>query len=296
MLTLLSLLSVGLETSTSESPAREILWTDTLTAIGTVGAVVLSLVLAIVGWVTASVERGKRRAEAARAAARAQAEQGHWWLRDCDEHPSPWESEWVLSRAYATLGLERCWGDVVVLENKSDAPMHEIVVNAPSFLLLGLDAFVPGSLGPRERRVFHVSGFGGSLLDPEFYASTGWLSFADADGKRWRRLWSGTLVPATTSRGEDQKVAEQRQLELYRTLRQLGEEERWVDSDGARLAEVKELLTSVGEARTPSVSRYLWQQLHSADEVAFGMLQKLPYNHWRRRVAAEWWRWRSGRA
>lgn len=275
------------------SEQQAVTWADELTAYGTVGAVVLSLLLAIYGIVATWSERRARVAADRSARERAQAEKVHWWHELCGEHAIPYKNELSLGRSFSSLGLEQCWGEVVILENTSDAPVHDIVLNTPRYLLPEVGTFMPGEVGPRDRRVFHVAGFGASLLDPQFYEA-GAIYFSDAQGRRWKREKSGTLQRSASSVACDIESSEKAQSLLHRTLSNLGAEFEWLEPARTRLYRVASLIGSAPTPRTAAASRYLWHQLHSADEVAFRMLQELPTRHHARDIAVAWWKWRSG--
>lgn len=268
-------------------------WADQLTAIGTLGAVALSLALAIYGIITASLDKRSRRAAEQRATERAHASSFHWWHELCVEHPMPYNLDLSTGEVYASLGLERCWGETLVLENTSDAPVHDVILHMPRYLLPGLTSFMPGEIGPHSRRVFHISGFGSSLIDPKFWGA-GRVTFNDSQGLRWQREKSGELHRASLPLPEELESAEEVQLTLFRTINAIGAEYNWIDPARDQLRDVLRTMVTTPHRPVGYATRYQWQQLHHADSLAFRMLQDLPPRHYARRIATAWWRWRSG--
>ena len=282
-----------LEASVVASSNHVVTWTDQLTAVGTVGAVVLSLAIAISGAIVTWREKRARREQSRIAAERAQAEQLHWRHELCSEHPLPYEDDLSLANAHKHLGLDSCWGEVLIVENRSDAPVHELVLHTPRYFLPGVTLFMPGEIGPNSRRVFHVSGFGASLLDPEF-SSAGHITFSDAQGRRWRRQKSGALAHSVTTVNEDAKAAEAIHWRLFHTLRDISIEQEWTGPANQKLRGLIGWSAVAPAASTAPRTRLMRQQLHTGDELAFRLLQHLPSGHYERIVAVAWWKWRSG--
>lgn len=274
--------------------ADVVTWADELTAYGTVGAVLVSLLLAIFGAVVALREKRSQSRRDRRNAERAQAEHFHWWHELCTTHPLPYEEESSLRDAYRALGLHKCWGEVLIVENTSDAPVHDVVLHTPRYLIPRLTSFIPGEVGPHSRRVFHIAGFGASLLDPQF-SPAGTAFFSDAQGRRWQREKSGRLVRSSASVEDDEKLAEKAQRQLFHTLRDIGDEEQWTDPANKFLRDVWKWIAIAPEDGSPARRRHMSQQLRRADSFAFRLLQRLPSNHYERRKAQLWWQWRSGK-
>ncbi len=285
--------ALSLELAATASSAPVVTWADQLTAYGTVGAVLLSLGLAIYGAIAAWLEKRTRRKEAHEAAERAQAEHLHWWHELCSEHPLPYEDDLSLTNAYGALGLDSCWGEVLIVENTSNAPIHELVLYTPRYFLPRVTIFMPGEIGPHSRRTFHVSGFGASLLDPQFY-SAGHVTFSDAQGRRWRREKSGALTRSSTTTDNDLEAAEAIHWKLLHTLRAISTQQEWTGPANQTLREVVSWFAVAPSASRAAHSRLMWLQLHKADELAFRLLQHLPTRHYERKVATKWWKWRSG--
>jgi len=269
-------------------------WADQMTAYGTVGAVATSLCLSIYGAVIAWREKRRSASDASERAERSQAEKLHWWHELCSEHPIPWDGELSLREIYKNLGLVKCWGEVLVVENMSDAPVHAVVLHTPRHYLDKLAAFMPGELGPGARRTFHVSGFGASLIGSEFRGE-GMVFFSDAQGRRWEREKSGTLRRSLGTVVEQEKLAGEAQGHLFRTLRSIGDEHEWIEPARGAIADALWLLATPPDMNTPSRTAYVRKQIANADEAAFRMLQALPSRHWARRTAVIWWEWRSGK-
>lgn len=271
-----------------------ITWVDQLTALGTVGAVGVSLGIAVYGGVIAAREKRARVVDSRQREERAHASQFHWWHELCAEHPEPYDTlELSTGEVYARLGLEQCWGETLVLENTSDAPVHDVVLHTPRYLLPRVTSFMPGEIGPNSRRVFHISGFGSSLLDPRF-AHPGRVSFADSKGRRWEREKSGQLRRTDVTVEIGLQLAESAQVDLYQTIRQVGAEYNWIDPSRAVIRNVLRTLISAPPTVDGFASRYLWQQLNRADTVALRLLNELPRRHYGVRVAQQWWGWRGG--
>ncbi len=274
--------------------AETITWVDQLTALGTVGAVVVSLGIAAYGGAVAARDKRSREAAERQLKEREHAAQFHWWHELCSEHPEPYDHLGLSTAGvFAALGLEKCWGETIVLENTSDAPVYDVVLYTPRYLLPRVTSFMPGEIGPRSRRVFHIAGFGSSLLDPKFY-DAGRVTFVDSGGRRWQREKSGALSQTSVPAEVELRLAENMQWDLHATMSQVGAEYNWVDPSRFYIRDVTRTLVTTPSKVDAFARRYLWQQMHRADEVALRLLQELPPRHYGRRIAQHWWGWRSG--
>lgn len=273
--------------------AGEVTWADAMAAYGTVGAVILSLALGMYGAISASLAKRASRSQEKTRLERLQAEGLHWWHEECLEHRLPYEDIDALSMAYQNLRLGDCSGEVVVIKNTSDAPVHDVVVYTPRYYLPDADVFVPGEIGPDSERVFHVSGFASSLLDPRF-APAGHVSFNDANGLRWKREKSGSLERAQSTAADESVAATELNWLQRRTLDEIAQREDRTNPAAALVREAITWLATSEMPRSDAQRRYAWGVLWRADNAAFALLQELPQRSADRRSAREWLRWRSG--
>lgn len=233
---------------------------------------VISLVLAAVAYVREVIRRRADLAAKRDVEERQQADRIEWWHELCDVHPIPYAVFGSITNVYDRLRLDHCWGEKIVLQNLSDSPIHEVIVNTPGHLLIDVEFFNGGDLGPGVRRELHIAGFGTSLLDSQFMYP-GNVSFGDRDGRRWQRNQSGELLPVP---GGDSHIArqaaERRRAVLHDTLRAAGE-------DYARgthqLLSFAEKVCEFEPPETYASKRLRTRWIERGDDLAFRMLQTL---------------------
>ncbi len=253
----------------------EELWTS-LTAIGTLGAVLLSALCSASALINEHLSGAARERERHKQEILGQAEQIWWWIEECPEHPSLFAKDrW----SGANPSHEECWGVCLVLENRSDFPISEVRILSSDYLLPFIESTFFTSLGPASKRVYHLVSEGASLLYTPRLPGTR-VVFQDRHNQMWERAESG----APTSRSETA-------FELMKFAEEIEREQRLAIQESHEFDWVDRLETDL---RTAVKTSALESQISHFDEQMFKVLQQLERPHWRRRVAEHWWKWRSG--
>lgn len=268
----------------SDPDAPTLSWADKLTAVGTVGAVLATLVITLITYFRDRQARVAEARERADFLLKQQASQIHWWFEPCPEHAAPWDDgsfgkEWLLAR-----DLERCWGTRLVIENRSELPIHEVTPVMTLRIVLD-EQYGNWSIGPAGRAVFHLAGEGECLLD-SIGTPAPFLLFRDHVGRPWRRGENGALIalPQDTDLSDEMMGLS---AAAYRMLHANRRTELDEAHERQRIKDVLLPLVQQGLA-----ARNL-EELAPADELAFTLLQTSPLG---RGVAKTWWSWRARRA
>jgi len=271
----------------SEPDAPSLSWADKLTAIGTVGAVAATLAITLITYFRDRGTRNRDQKDRADALLKQQALQVHWWLEPCTDHPPEWDGEdygirWLTSRT-----LSECWGTRLVIENRSELPIHD--ANPVMTLKVILQPqFGNWSIGPGGRTTFDLSGEGECLLDM-VNAPSPYLLFRDHVGRAWRRNENGTLVRVDDSLNlSDEMIS--LSGDAYRTINAAYRHE----AEGRRQKE--EIRAVIGPLVANGLAGTTLELLEPGDAVAFELLQKAHRRGAARRVGEAWWSWRAGRS
>ncbi|WP_341946209.1 hypothetical protein [Microbacterium sp. LWH11-1.2] len=268
----------------SDPGAPQLSWADKLTALGTVGAVVATLAITLTTYFRDRKSRQTEARERAEFQLKQQALQVHWWLEPCPDHVPEWVGEdygmgWLMSRS-----LDECWGSRLVLENRSELPIHDVSPVMTLRIVLR-PQFGNWSIGPGGRSTFHLSGEGECLLDM-VHAPRPYLLFRDHTGRAWRRDENGTisLVDPETDLSDEMISLSG---EAYRTLH--ANDRLQVGQRRAR----EEILRVLSPLVAAGLDTVPLEKVWIADEVAFNLLQRFRRGNPERRVGNAWWSWRA---
>ena len=97
----------------SDPEAPQLSWADKLTALGTVGAVVVTLGITLTTYLRERRERRAAASERLREQRMGQALQVHWWLEQCPEHVPVWQNDDYGATWRATRTLEGVRNELV---------------------------------------------------------------------------------------------------------------------------------------------------------------------------------------
>lgn len=269
-------------------------WADSLTAFGTVGAVVSSIVLASFSFAVSTRDRKKQKALAAVTHLERQAQLVQWWVEPCDLHESAYKGMLSTYKVYTDTPLDVCWGSKFVLRNASDQPISNIVVGLNRDLVV-YDEKVPTShVGPRQIWEQHLSGSGHSLLEDPYDSLSDYVAFTDQHGRRWIRSATGVLVQDMLDSEKRGRDASARQEALGRAFRREHARVRADPNQGSSSLSQRVKDTIYLTASSAAKRAYVRRRVNEGDRIAFAALQRLPTGAYDRRAAEDWYRWRSG--
>ncbi|KJL28782.1 hypothetical protein RS83_02263 [Microbacterium oxydans] len=280
------LLSLALPLLASEPDAPSLSWADKLTALGTVGAVLATLVITLTTYFRDRRSRREEARERAQLLLKQQALQVHWWLEPCPDHLLAWDDDEHLAALLLGRRLDECWGTRLVLENRSELPIHEVTPVMTLKIILK-PQFGNWSIGPGGRYAFHLAGEGECLLDLIGTPRPS-LLFRDHVGRAWRRGESGSLAAIE----DDADLSDEMISMSSAAYRALHENRRSELEDARERDGIREVIVPLVRAGLDSVSL---DDLTPGDDVAFELLQRSHRQRTSHRVAKEWWSWRARR-
>lgn len=270
----------------SDPGAPSISWADKLTAFGTVGAVVATLGITLTTHLRTSRERRIELAERTIERRMSQARQVHWWLEPCPEHVPVWDGDDYGAAWLSTRALEDCWGSRLVVENRSEFPIHDVLPVMTLRIALH-QTYGDRSIGPGGRVAHHLSGDGECLLDM-IHAPRPHLLFRDAQGHAWRRGEHGALNPVDDST-DLADIEIKLSSAAFRMISANYREDQKRRESTASIQRVFVPLTNEG------LDNISLEQLAVGDSVAFKMLQEMNPRRLERELARAWWSWRAKR-